>query len=338
MLTIKDIAKELNLSPSTVSRALNNHTAIKAETKALVMAYVEKHHYTPNQNARNLVNQRSHTIGFMIPDISDSFFSRAAFGVEEVLYKNGHDIAYSSTERDPQRIRDFLICAREHRYSGVFLTPDNWSKDLVELVERVDLPAVSLRRKTPRTGQEIPFVDSNHYGGIRNAVVYLTGLGHRHIGMISADTIIERERSTGYRDAMTEQGLMPCILDSVSTNFASRRLESGYRAAKELLEKNRELTALIASDDMMAIGILQYLNDVGKSAPRDLSVIGCDDRPEGQLFPIQLTTIQQALQEIGRQAANMLLRLIKNKTRQSASVALETRLIVRRTTGPPPTG
>lgn len=334
-MTIKDIARELGLSPSTVSRALNNHPAINQNTKKLVLDFVELHNYTPNQNARNLVNQKSHTIGFMIPDISDSFFSHAAFGVEEVLYKNNYEIAYSSTERKIERVRDFLIRAKEHRYSGVFITPDFWDQELIALINKIDIPIVSLRRKTPRVGLNIPYVDSDHYGGIRSAVDYLVSLGHKNIGMISADTIIEKERSTAYRDAMTKHNLQHCIFDKVSTKFASDRLARGHKAAKLMLEQNPQLTALIASDDMMAIGVLEYLHSIGKSAPEHLSVIGCDDRPEGRLFPLQLTTIQQALHEIGKQAAMMIIQLIQNPSKQPASIALKTNLLPRKTTAPP---
>lgn len=333
MLTIKDIAKQLGMSPSTVSRALNNHPKISEKTRKTVMDYVEKNHYTPNLNARNLVNRNSHVIGFMIPDISDSFFSRSAFGVEELLYQNGYDIAYSSTERSVKRVKAYLINCMEHRFSGAFVTPDEWTDDLVELIHNLNIPIVSLRRKTPRTSPEIPYVDSDHYGAIRTAMDYLFKLGHIDIGMISADTIIERERLNSYHDVMKEMGLKSCFVDGITTKVSANRIESGYKAAKIILERNPTLTAIVSSDDMMAIGIMEYLNKMGKSVPEDISVIGCDDRLEGRLYPIQLTTMQQSLHEMGNQAASMMLKLIQARNRQIPSVTLSTILVERKTAG-----
>lgn len=334
MVTIKDIARQLNLSASTVSRALNDHPAISPETKKRVLECVDRQNYTPNRNARNLVNRQNHTIGFMIPDISDSFFSHSAFGVEEVLYRSGHEIAYSSTGRNPERVRDFLVRAREYRYSGVFLTPDAWDDALIDMVHKIGIPVVSLRRKTPRTDPEIPYVDSDHYGGCREATEYLISLGHTDIGMLTSETIINTERLQGYEETIRRNGLRPHINCETSLPHSSVRYEVGYNAARTLLERNPEITALLATDDRFAIGAMEYLDHMGIDVPGDISVIGCDDRLEGRLFPIQLSTVRQDLHELGRQAAEMLLRMIAEESFQPASVSLKSKLVLRRTTGP----
>lgn len=334
MVTIKDIAKQLDLSASTISRALNDHPAISEETKKLVLECVKQNSYVPNRNARNLVNRQNHTIGFMIPEISDVFFAQSAHGVEEVLYRSGHEIVYSSTERNPARVLDFLTRAQEYRYSGVFLTPDKWDDNLIETVHKLGIPVVSLRRKTPRTTPEIPYVDSNHYEGCYEATEYLISQGHTEIGLISSETLINTERLSGYEQAMRKNNLHTNVMCDPMTKHASKRYTVGYNAAKSLLEQNPDVTAVLATDDRFAIGAMEYFYEIGLKIPEDISIIGCDDRLEGRLFPILLSTVQQDLNELGRQAAEMMLRMVNSHTLQSSSISLKSRLILRRTTGP----
>lgn len=334
MVTIKDIAEMTHLSPSTVSRVLNHHPAISESTRKLVMECVEKLQYTPNRNAQNLVRQSSRTIAFMIPDISDTYFSSAAVGVEEILHQNRYDIVYINTNREPARVLGLLNQCREYQYGGVFVTPDVWDDALLAAIHAMPVPVISLRRKPPYTIPEIPYVDSDHYTGAREATEYLFSLGHTEIALITANTLIYNERQRGYEEAIRNHRLkkhVSCLKTGVPS---SMRFRAGYQAAKELLEGEASISAILSTDDRMAIGVLEYLAETGRSAPQDVSVIGCDDRPEGQLYPFQLTTIRQDILEIGRNAAQMMVRMIEDREYQPVSLSLKPRLIVRNSTGP----
>lgn len=333
MVTIKDIAEMTNLSPSTVSRALNNHPAISEPTKKLVMECVQKLHYTPNRNAQNLVKQSNNTVAFMIPDIADTYFSSAAVGVEEILHRNHYDIVYINTNREPARVMGLLNKCREYQYSGVFLTPDDWSRELISEIHTMRMPVISLRRKTPYTIPEIPYVDSDHYTGAREATEYLYMLGHTQIALITANTLIYNERQRGYEEVVRSHGLKPCISCLKVGIPSTMRFRAGYQAAEELLAENPEISAILATDDRLAIGVMEYLHEKGRRVPEDVSVIGCDDRPEGRLYPFQLTTIRQDILEIGRNAAQMMLRMIEDRQYQPVSISLKPKLIVRNSTG-----
>lgn len=332
MVTIKDIARATSLSTSTVSRALNQHPAISQATRDLVLKCAEELHYTPNHHARSLVRRRSNTIGFMIPDIADNYFSISATGVENVLFRNGYDIVYTNTDRKPERLFNFLERAREHQYAGVMITPDAWTEGLIDKIHALGMPAISLRRKSPYTQPEIPYVDSDHYTGFREATGYLCSMGHKSIGLITADTLIYNERQTGYEEALRQFRLAPVMYRFPNAVPGSERYKAGYMAA-EYLMKDRPLTAIIATDDRFAIGTMEYLNTQGLKVPQDVSVIGCDDRPEGQLYPFRLTTIKQDIVELGRNAGRMIMRMIEEEDYVPVSISLKPRLVVRSTTG-----
>lgn len=290
MVTIKDIAKYTNLSPSTVSRVLNGNPAISEATRKLVYKAAEEMHYSPNLHARSLVNHRCNTIGFMIPDIADSYFSVSAVGVEEEFQVNGYDVVYTNTNRDPKRVLGFLDRAAEYRYAGVLITPDVWTDDLLRRIRKLEMPTIALRRKTPFMVSGIPYVDSDHYSGFQEATAYLYSLGHRNIGLITADTMIYNERQRGYEEVIRAHGLTALIHRFDAPVRAAMRYQAGYDAAQSLMKKS-DVTAIITTDDRFAIGVLEYLNAAGCKVPEDVSVIGCDDRPEGQLWPFRLSTV-----------------------------------------------
>lgn len=334
MVTIKDIAKELGLSPSSVSRALNDSPQVSAETKRRVAELVKQCNYKPNRNAQNLVNNNSYTIGYMIPDISDNFFSYSAFGVEEALRDTPYEISYYATQRSPQRVLDYLERSVEYRYSGIIITPDQWSDELVAKLGELSIPAVSLRRKTPPGLSGVPFVDSDHTGGLADVVDHLHSLGHRHIAYIGFQSAIGEERKMGYLSATARLGLSqyldvdPCAYD------ARKRPQIGFTTIERLLKQHPQLTAVAASDDYLALGVLEFLQSQGIRVPQQMSVTGFDDREVGGIFSTQITTVHQYQYEMGQQATDMLLKMIGDSGEKPSSLMLQTKLIVRKTTGP----
>ena len=335
MTTIKDIAKYLNISTSTVSRAINGHPEISEETTKLVLSAVEDLGYIPNRYAQQLVGCGGLTVGFTIPDINDAFFAKCAVGAEEVIRRNGHDIAYHSIQRSTQRLCEFLIRAKEFRYGSVIITPEYWDEAMFSQIARTQMPTVILRRKTPDRVNDICYVDSDHYGGERELCGHLTGLGHKHIAFITYDAIVLNERRQGYEDAMLRSGFPQYVCQCQRPIDSDSLISLGYEATGQILSRYPQVTAIIGANDMLAIGALKALDEAGVSVPEQMSVAGFDNRSICDLYNIQLTTVEQPLRELGRQAAEMALRLAQDPADRPTSVIMKTKLIVRKTTARP---
>lgn len=335
MTTIKDIAKVLNISPSTVSRAINGNTEISQETVKRVLEVAEEMNYIPNRYARQLVGQDVLTVGFTIPDISDSFFSKCAVGVEEVLHRHGHDIAYHTIQRSTEKLCDFLIRAKEFRYNSVIITPEHWNHTLIRYIDKAQLPVVVLRRKTPQGIEGIPYVDSDHYGGSCELADYLLELGHRHIAFITYNVLVFNERRQGYEDVMLRNGLQRYIYECEPKVNSDDLIQLGYETAKEVLRLYPQVTAIIGANDMLAVGVLQALDEVGILVPEEMSVAGFDNRSICSLFNIRLTTVEQPLHELGKRAGEIALKMAQEPSAVPPSEVLKTKLIVRSTTACP---
>lgn len=337
MATIKDIASRLNLSSSTVSRALTDNEGVSEATRELVKRTAEEMNYTINRFAKNLVTKTSYTIGFMIPDISDVFFSKSAYGVEEALKNTGYSLSYTNVERNSDRVLEYLKRAEEYQYDGIFITLDAWTDQVVKQLRALRIPIVSLRRRTPNLLEgKVPFVDSDHEDGVDQVVKHLVTLGHRSIGFIGFDTPVGLERTRSYHLAAEKYGIEKVLLQNYSFHDAGIRIMLGYKSAERLLGEHPNLTALFAADDQLALGVLQYLDEKHIDVPGQISVIGYDDRDVSGLFCIQLSTLRQQLFELGYQAGQLMLDMIASPDQPAKSAIIKPKLIVRKTTGPCP--
>ena len=334
MSTIRDIARQLGVAPSTVSRALTDASGVSEKTKMLVRETADKMNYSVNRHARNLVTRRSNLIGFMIPDISDSFFSKSAYGIEEALRNSEFEMVYTNVRRDPDNICAFLRRAEEYCYAGAFVTIDVWTDAVKAQLRAMQIPVISLRRQTPLDMTDVlPFVDSDHVSGTESFVGHLLQLGHKRVGYIGFDTPVGQLRAEAFRATAARKHLDYEEVSNFSYHNADIRISAGYRSAQCLLEAHPDLTALCAGDDQLAIGALQYLMENHYRVPEDISLVGYDDRDVAQLFCIQLTTVRQQLFEIGQVAGRMMLERIRNPQAPLQSMRVPTTLKIRRTTG-----
>lgn len=329
MITIKDIAKDLNLSASTVSRVLKDSPQIGWKTKQKVLEYVKEHNYIPNRFAQNLVTQQSKTIGCMIPDISDGFYSQSAYGIESVIVSAGYDIAYYSTQRKTYNILKLLEQAVEYRYLGVFLTPDEWTEELVEIIKTLPIPVVFLRRKTPKELEGISSVGTDYLYGMEQAVSHLAGLGHKNILYIGS----KDERMLGYDMAMNNYGFISHCYDTGLCFETEARMKLGKTAMNRLLIQYPESTAVICTDDYTALGAMEALAEKNITVPVEYSVVGFDNREISRLYCTNLTTVHQFQYEIGKEAAGVMLKMIHDPNYIPESFLKKPELIVRKTSG-----
>ena len=204
--TIRDVAKICGVSVSTVSRVLNGYTDISEETANKVYEAIRKLDYVPNNTARMLSKKNTRIIGLTIPDIKDPFFSENAAGAENLLLENGYQIFYGNMDRSGDKLLKFLQQARQMRFDGLIITPDAWTEELLDTLQKSGIPVVSLRRRPPQSSG-VPFVDNDHYKSAMEMMAYLTELGHTKIAHIMLPTCIGEIRREGYRDFCRIRGI-----------------------------------------------------------------------------------------------------------------------------------
>lgn len=335
MTTIRDVANYLGVSVSTVSRYLNNHPDLNEETRRRIERAIRELDYVPSSAARNVSRLSTRTVGLTIPDIQDSYFSDNAYGVEQYLQEKGYALVYGSIGRSPRRMLDFVQHAREMRFDGLIITPEEWSEELLALLKKTRMPIVALRRRPPGDSG-IPYVDADHYAGARQMVEHLTGLGHKRICHIVLNTDIGRERLRGYIDAMNERGLEPrsTLLSGLPANRIMDGIAYGRAAAEQVLKEDGP-TAIFASSDPIGLGVMEYARARGIRVPEDLSVCGTGDLDIASLSWFEMTTVAFDRYELGRKAAELLLNMFRKEDSHPESILFDTHLVLRKSTAQP---
>lgn len=330
--TIRDVAKICGVSVSTVSRVLNGYTDISEETADRVLAAIKKLDYVPNDTARMLSKKNTRIIGLTIPDIKDPFFSENAAGAEKLLAENGYQIFYGNMERSADKLLNFLQQARQMRFDGLIITPDEWTEELLDTIPKLPMPVVALRRRPPQSSG-VPFVDNDHYKGAMDMMAYLAGLGHTKIAHIVLPTGIGEIRREAYLDFCRIRGIEARdVRVDLPANKLDQAKENGYRAMRTILRQFPDTTAVFAGTDQLAIGAMVYLKEKGLTIPGDISVAGVNDMDYASLPWFDLTTISLNREEMGRAAAQMLLDIIEKRQPHPENLLLGTSLIVRGST------
>ena len=231
---------------------------------------------------------------------------------------------------------DFVQYAREMRFDGLIITPEEWSDELLTLLRKTRIPVVALRRRPPEDSG-IPYVDADHYAGARQMVEYLADLGHKSICHIVLNTDIGRERMRGYIDAMNDRGMEPrtVLIPELPANRIMDAIEYGRVAAQQLLRDDPGTTAVFASSDPIGIGVLEYARSQGLKVPEDLSVCGTGDLEIASLPWFEMTTVAFERYELGRKAAELLLNMLRKEDSHPKSILFDTHLVLRRSTAHP---
>lgn len=323
-VSIKDIAQQVGVAPSTVSRALKNHPSISQEMSERVRRTAAEMGYVPSEAARLLVGQPSPTIGVAIPDFTDPFYMNMLGGIEEVAIAHQHDLFVGSFSRDPQRQRKLFDAFDQKRLAGVVI-----AGSLVD--------AAFLEREPGQT----PAVLVNHYQypysvaidqkrGVEKGVNHLISLGHQRIAYVALGTTTNSDtlRREGYRSAMRAAGL-PLNPNRIVSGDGG--IVGGVGAALALMQQPDPPTAIVCYNDRTAIGVINGLHQRGFEVPTDMSVIGFDDLEIAAYFLPSLTTIRQPHIQLGRLAAEKLFALLHGSNVQHE--LLEPELIRRESTG-----
>ena len=333
-ITIKDIAKSLNISVSTVSRALNNNPDISLKTRNLVQKYAKEQKYNPNSWAQLLRSNHSSIIGVIVPELANIFFSNVLAGIEDIAGKHGYNvIVCQSNENYEKEIRnvDTLIKAR---VSGVIssLSKTTFKYDhFQELIDR-DIPVVFFDRIC--TGIDTSKVVVDDYSGTFSATEYLIETGCRRIAFFSAPFHLEisKNRKNGYLDALRKHNI---AVDERLIYLADTK-KQGYLKALEVLEERNRPDGFMTMNDYTASGIILAAKQLDLKIPDDISVCGFSNSKISQDTDPMLTTVDQHPRKVGEEAIELLLEKINNEGKAiiKKNRVVKTSLVVRQSTKP----
>ena len=313
-VTIKDVARESGVNVSTVSRALNGEYGVHVETREMVAAVAQRLGYRPNRVARGLVTGRSHTLALVASDIRNHFFAEVARGAEDAAYRAGYDLILCNSDLDPEKQMRYVQSLLEKRVDGILMNSVAvLSRRQQEQLAGTGVPIVLLNRAAPRAAFSTFHADNE--GGGALAAEFLLKLGHRRIAHLTGPrhhgNMTDRVKGFTRALAAAQKPVDPIVL------YGKNNLSGGYDLAHQLLERYPEVTAIFASSDIMAFGVIRALLEAGRRIPQDVSVIGFDDVELAGIVHPPLTTIFQPKYELGVAAVECLLRQSAHKDRPS---------------------
>ena len=329
-ITIKDIARRLDISYATVSRALNDRYGVHPETKEKILAMAQEMNYFPNAIARGLVNKHTETIGLVIPDITNPFFPEVARGIEDRAEEKGYSVFLCNTNWEQEREAKYLSLLRKKRVDGIILAPVSNKSPLEKGFYDRSMPLVFVSEVRRGMGKSYVAIDNVHGGYI--ATRHLIHKGYRRIGFFGAaqDELTSEERYQGYKRALREAGLREY---KKFVRFGDYSTNTGNRLITGMIKKGDYPDAVFAVNDLFALSVMQGILGSGLNIPRDIAVIGFDDIPFASFPEIRLTTVAQPKYQMGRIAADLLLEQIYEKSgAEKKEIILETELIERGTT------
>jgi LacI family transcriptional regulator len=334
-VTLRDVASEAGVHPSTASRALNPATSssVSLVTAARVRDAAEALGYRPNSLARSLRTNRTHTVGMVVPDLTNPLFPPIARGIEDRLGKAGYTLILANTDHDDTKERAVVETLTSRRVDGLVLATARRDHPLLEELLAEHFPIVLVNRSSDQI--RISSVTGDDHAGIGLAVRHLAALGHRRIAFVGGT----REAPTGlvryqsFISWMESEGLH---FDPELVAFAeSFREETGAAAFAELLDRGADFTGVVTGNDLIALGCYDVARERGLSVPGVFSVVGYNDIPFCENFHPPLTSIRIPHYEIGVKAAELLLAGIGDPTAVPVSMRLPSTLVVRESTAPP---
>jgi DNA-binding LacI/PurR family transcriptional regulator len=329
---IKDVAREASVSTATVSHVINGTKYVSDDTRKRVLDAIKRCEYSPNAHARSLASGRSNMLGLLISDISNPFFPEVVKAIEAAAFERGYNVILLNTNYDAERAADYVRRLSELKMAGVALMTSELDSELFREITRRQVSVVFDSHDV--TSERMSNICVDYAAGIEEAVRHLVSLGHRRIAHIAGASripsgVIRREAFTDFMRRYLPDEPEPAVYEG---DF---RLDGGRRAASEILAARELPTAIIAANDMMALGAMREFRKAGLSIPQDISVVGFDDIAFAALSEPPLTTVCSPRAEIGRRVVEALVALIEHPDQQGFELRIPTHLITRDSTAPP---
>jgi LacI family transcriptional regulator len=333
---LSDVAERAGVHPATVSRALSDSTShmVNAATRERVVAAAQELGYRPNPIARSLKTNRSFTVAVLVPDITNPLFPPMVRGIEDALGPAGFTALVANTENDEERARTALESMRARQVDGCIAATAT-RDDGVLAQAAAELSLVLINRRM--ASHAVPAVVPDDRSGIRQAVEHLAALGHERIAHVAGPQWASTgaTRHAAFLETLGAVGLKP---DESLIRFADAFTEEqGARALTDLLDSHAKFSALVAGNDLMALGCYDALAERGLRCPDDISIVGFNDMPFADKFNPPLTTVRIPHYEMGLRAAELLLeRIAEDGGAPADDVVLPVRLVQRASTAPAP--
>jgi len=330
---IFDVAKQAGVSIATVSRVLSRPDAVAANTRRRVLQAVTQLGYTTNAAGKHLRTQRSDKILVTVPDISNPFYSRVLQSIEEAAQREGYSVLLAETHNDAKREERFVVMLRRRDAEGLIVLGHGLPEAALEVSRETSGFAHIVSGCEVSGRDNIPSIHVDNHALARDAIEHLYSLGHRRIGIVTGPgaSSLSGERLKGAMARARIQGGERDLV-VVAGDFT---VESGEKAAAQLLSRADRVTALFCFNDLMAIGAMDVLRRRSIRVPDDMSVVGVDDIAFARYTVPPLTTIAQPVHQIGQETVRVLLGIIGGRGAAPASVVLPHRLIVRESTALP---
>ncbi len=331
--TIFDVADAAGVSYSTVSRVLNGHEHVHEDTRQRVRTAMARLGYTAHVSARALASGRTDAIGLLALELESSFFTSIIRGVDEQAAHVGFDLLLCTTHDRREKEAQYVARLSHGMVDGLLIILPRAMPDYVGRLRAERFPFVLIDHDEEAPGCDV--VAAANRDGARQAVTHLAELGHRRIAIITGSPVAgsSHQRVLGYRDALATAGLPVDETLITQGDFLEPR---AHLATLGLMRLPEPPTAVFASSDLAAFGVIRAARDLGMRVPEDLSVVGFDDIPEASYVGPPLTTIIQPLRDMGRAGVRRLAELVRDPSEPAMRMVLPTTLIVRGTTAPPP--
>lgn len=337
-ITIKDIAKKCGVGISTVSRAINNHPDINPETRKMVMQVIEETGFIPNNSARNLKRTDAKCIAVLVKGIGNPFFNNMIQIIEEETQRARYALVLRHVEAHEDEVDVALELEKEKRLRGIVFLGGRFTHS-EEKISKLNVPfifstiGVDISDRIGRIEFSNITVDDKLES--EKMTEYLLGLGHRQIAFITEgpEESIGRRRIEGYKEAFAKRGLAVPeeLICYVQEEFDHFSMENGYITTKKLLESGKNITAIYAASDSLAIGACRAVHEAGKSVPGDISVAGYDGIEMGEYYNPKLTTIKQPVEEMAKKTIHVLLDVIAGR-KEHQQIVFPAELIEREST------
>lgn len=334
-ITLETIAKESGFSITTVSRALAGYSDVKEATRVKIVNIADRLGYHPNLIARNLQSQRTNTIGLILPEneyaFSDSFFSQLMMGIGHVASLHHFDLLIGAQVPGDEEMDVYRRFVGGNRIDGMVVARTRQHDPRLEYLQQLEHPFVVSGRSSPDKIPNFPYIDVDSQAGIRMAVNHLTDIGHQDIGLILPPKGVAY---TAYRFNGYCQGLSDADIDYRDDYVVNGDLNpsSGARMTHHLLDEFPQISAIVACNDLMALGAMKAIQERHLVVGTDVAVTGFDDIPSAEHASPSLTTIRQPIFEIGERLVEMLIAIIEDQPPAETQVLLQPELIIRHST------
>jgi LacI family transcriptional regulator len=325
-ITILDVAKEAGVSFGTISRVLNEDKHVKAETRERVLRAIDRLGFVANRQARILAGGKSGTVGVLVPDLGTEYIGEIMRGADAELALGGYGIILYTTHRIAKKEADYVAACLQGMADGLLLVLPRNPSDFVGTLVRRKFPFMFIDHQG--TGKDSASVSAANWQGAYEATEYLIGLGHKRIGFITGwvDLKPAQDRLKGFQSALRTNHIAEDAELILEGTFAQ---PDGYHAGLHFLSLKNPPTAVFASNDVMAMGVMDAVRERGLSVPEDVSVVGFDDIYQSAHVHPALTTVRQPLEKMGCVASQMLLEIMRNPEGKRERIELPTELVIR---------